>query len=374
MNAIILFFAFGQLDAVAVSQKLLSHFQSVDKVHIRGVFRESIGDPPFISKYAFDFYKRGTSSKYLQKTVELLDGGKPIPPDQFNSFESFTDEFGAYSHSNDPVTGKYMYGFGVLWDGKKSNLGGKTVEINQPLAPLTGNFAFTEVNMPTNPCFSFEELLGISKAELAEGLVGDQKVPLLTLKSAWGLVRIWLDPLLFRPLRVEAERNSKCLQATGVTVEAAQKDKDYKSLVGKVTYSYVYSDKSNANQYPSKVLSKSFSKGILKNEEDIILEQTATYDYELVEPFGKEMQKFLLVSSTAKNGTKFSIDNQPQIAYHLEDGLLVQSANHKFLNQISLTVFGGIGFWQRFFLTLGPLLVTGIMAFWVWHRLRHRIE
>ena len=375
MNTLILLFAFGQMDAAAVSQKLLNHFQSLNNGHIQGSFQVSTGtgNQSFTEKAEFDYYKKGVKAKYLEHNIEIKVKGKQLPQNQFISMEKFTNEFGLFSHNNDPVTGKYRLGGGILWEGKKSTLGVKTIEINRPLAPLTGNFAFTVVNMPTNPCFSFEELLGISKAELSEDQVDGQKAQLLTLRSAWGLVRIWLDPVLFRPIRVESELTGNTLQATGVTVEASQSKLEYKTLSYNRRYFYTYSPGKTILGVPTQIKMVEKSLDLIEGEQREVSEESL-FIYSLVEPFSQSMNKNFIISSTAKNGTKIHINNQPQIAYHLEDGQLVLSANHKFLNQISQTVFGGIGFWQRFFLTLGPLLVTGIMAFWVWHRLRHKIQ
>ncbi len=82
------------------------------------------------------------------------------------------------------------------------------------------------------------------------------------------------------------------------------------------------------------------------------------------------MNDKMVISSTAKDGTTIHLSNQPQIAYHLEGGQLVLSANHTFLNKTSQTVFGSCGFWQRLTLGLVPLILTGSLGLFLWIRWR----
>ena len=156
-------------------------------------------------------------------------------------------------------------------------------------------------------------------------------------------------------------------------MEASQSKLEYKTLSYNRRYFYTYSPGKTILGVPTQIKMVEKSLDLIEGEQREVSEESL-FIYSLVEPFSQSMNKNFIISSTAKNGTKFHIDNQPQIAYHLEDGQLVLSANHKFLNQISQTVFGGIGFWHRFFLTLGPLLVTGLLALWGWRRFSHKIQ
>ena len=121
--------------------------------------------------------------------------------------------------------------------------------------------------------------------------------------------------------------------------------------------------------YPKKVIIKNKNIGSYNNEE-IIGSETNVITYKIIEPWTKDDPSIFRISSTAKNGTPFHLSSHPQIAYHLEEGQLVLSANHKFLNKISQTVFGAPGFWQRLTLILVPLILSTALGFFLWKRWR----
>ncbi len=163
------FLALSQPDAEEVSRKLLLHFQSLEDLHIKGEFQttnSAAGPIEYSSKIVFDFYKHGGKLKYFEKLAEYQTIYEKETIENANEFEYFKNEAGFFNINNDPKTGRFQNGDGLLFDGKSDIIGLKSVYINKPLAPLTGNFAFTVVNMFQNPCYSFEELLQISKAEL----------------------------------------------------------------------------------------------------------------------------------------------------------------------------------------------------------------
>ena len=87
MNTLILLFAFGQMDAAAVSQKLLNHFQSLNNGHIQGSFQVSTGtgNQSFTEKAEFDYYKKGVKAKYLEHNIEIKVKGNQLPQNQFIS-------------------------------------------------------------------------------------------------------------------------------------------------------------------------------------------------------------------------------------------------------------------------------------------------
>ena len=220
---LLLILSLGQPDAEAVSRKLLQHFQSMEDLHIKGEIHLNTNHNAFISKSVFDFYKHGQRLKYFEKLVEFKNDLDEKKTENAHEFEEFKNEFGIFNINNDPKTGQFQIGMGTLFENKNDLLGFKRVYINYPLAPLTGNYAFTEVKMTQNPCYSFEELLQISKAELKEESLDSVACHLLTLTSPWGLVKIWVDPVRFRPLKAETFLTNKTLQSTGETVEISQK-------------------------------------------------------------------------------------------------------------------------------------------------------
>jgi len=366
------FFTLGQPDAQGVSRKLLQHFQSMEDLHIKGETHSSAGPIRYTSKSIFDFYKHGEILKYFEKLAEFQNENDKDKTENAHEFEYFKNEIGVFDINNDPKTGRFQIGDGLLFENKNKLLGFKRVCINGPLAPLTGNFAFTVVNSPQNPCYSFEELLRISKAELKEESLDGVACHLLTLTSPWGLVKIWVDPVRFRPLKAETFLTNKSLQSTGETVEASQKEMNYKTSNIKTTFIYTYDPTETRFQIPLQVRQLQTHNGIAGSEHhEIFLNNLISYT--LVEPFSRSMNSKMVISSTAKNGTPFGLSSHPQIAYHLEEGQLVLSANHKFLNKISQTVFGAPGFWQRLTLILVPLFLSSALGIFLWIRLLHRV-
>ncbi len=370
--SILALLAFAQPDATEVSRKLLKHFQNMEDLHFRGEFHSTDESTKSTEKSVFDFYKKGEKLKYFEKLVELKNENDKDKIENANEFEFFKNEIGVFNINNDPKTGIFHVGTGDLFINNSDIIGLKLVYINKPLVPLTGNYGFTVANSPQNPCYSFEELLQISKAEVKKENLDGVDCQQLTLISPWGLVQIWVDPVLFRPLKAEAHLTNKSLQSTGETVEAAQKNRSYKTLKLKATYFYTYDPKETRFQIPQQVRQIQTETGRIGTEiHDTI--DNCLIRYTLVEPFSSSMNNKMVISSTAKNGTTIHLPNLPQIAYHLEEGQLVLSANHQFLNKISQTVFGGPGFWQRLALILVPLVLTATLGLFLWIRWRPKI-
>ncbi len=367
--SVLIFFALGQQDVEGVSRKLLQHFQSMEDLHIKGELHSSAGPFKYTSKSVFDFFKNGEKLKYFEKLVESQNETDKVKNENVHEFEYYKNESGLFNINNDPKTGQFQIGMGILFENNNDLLGFKRVYINKPLAPLTGNYAFTVVKMTQNPCYSFEELLQISKSEMKEESLEGAACHLLVLTSPWGQVKIWVDPVRFRPLKAETLLTNKSLQSTGETVEVSQKEMNYKTSNIKTTFIYTYDSKETRFQIPLQVRLLQTDSGIAGSEHHEMFDN-CQINYTVVEPFSRSMNSKMVISSTAKNGTPFHLSSHPQIAYHLEEGQLVLSANHKFLNKISQTVFGSPGFWQRLTLILVPLILSTALGLFLWKRWR----
>ncbi len=356
------------VDSRFVSNKLIAHFKGIDSVHIKGTNGYLSEDKKSNSKEEFEFFKKGVDSKYISKTLSEAVNGVELKKSSFISSEKHVNKLGYYALNNDPVTGQFKNGSGILFDTANGWLGQKLVETGFPLSAIMGNFAFTEVNLSKNPFYTFEELIDISKATLSDDTIDKQPVFMLNLKSSWGVVNIWIDKKNYRPVKVESFLDESGLMANGMTVKQGQINSPFKCILTKTTYHFVY----NPNSYLNIPVRINYSQQYTMHPD---AEQESpplffVYHYDTVEPFNSSMNSQFVISSTAKNGTPFHIDNQPQIAYHLEEGQLVLSASHKLLNQISKVTFGTISFWHRLLLSALPIAFLALVGFmfWRWRR------
>ena len=359
----------NQIPNETIVNGLINHFESLDKIQVSGIISDGLKHPES-SDAEFTFYKFGTKAKYIERTVEAPSAKNKEK--YLYSKECYADNGGFFRVQNDPESGNYKEGYGDLYDVKNASTPLKQIEHQLAIAGLGGCFAYSYLKESLSPCYTIRELFSISKFIITDDSVGNAKAYKINTNSSWGTITFWVDINTFKPLLVRSDFKSSGLMPNGLILSAIEKDKPYKTSGTKEEYRYFYDEAFSAD-FPKKIIRGNSQTGLF-NGEEISSEGTIVITYTEFKKLLNRESVIFSISSTAKNGTKFHIDNQPQIAYHLEDGQLVLSANHKFLNQISQTVFGGIGFWHRFFLTLGPLLVTGLLALWGWRRFSHKIQ
>ena len=333
----------------------LTDFYKIGNLHISGKTKTGVDVENEITK--FNYYKNGFKLKLIQTT---------------NTGESsrYSDEKGFYTTYNNKKDdlGKIFNGYGFLYNNANLPIAIKQSESLPALMPLSGSFAQTIVNRSDNPCYSISELLSMSDMVVKEGSLNSKKVYVVELRSTWGLVTIWLDATLYAPLKAESYIVPSCLMATGKTLTQAQKENSYKTIAMRNIFIYEYEGSNNNKKFPSKIFQRTIENGIANETESVLIDFFTTIEYFIFEPLTNSMQNNFTISSTAKNGTPFTISNQPQIAYHLENGQLVLSANHQLLNKISHTVFGGPGFWQRLLVILIPSLLSAGLGYFLWRR------
>ncbi len=311
----------------------------------------------------FSYTANGVRFK-LEESLKFPKESAKHPEIMFSEY--YSDEMGFYtSFANQ--SGNFIKGYGHLFNRKENNLGVIFSGSKNTLLPISGNFAITIANSDENPCYSFEELIKGSNLETKDGLFENKPASILSMQSKWGNLVFWIDKNHKRPFKVESYINKSGVMATGLALEKAQYNSDYKTNFRKDTYIYFYNI-NNPSNFPEEITVHTHEEGLYKNDEEITTDQTILIKYDRQKLSDKPVFENFRISSCAKNGTPFPITNHPQIAYHLEEGHLVLSANHKFLNKISQTVFGSPGFWQRLTLILVPLILSTALGLFLWKR------
>ncbi len=302
--------------------------------------------------------------KYIEFPINVNTKDKL---DAANSFEIYSNPNGHFRVQTDFKTGKIALTDGYFLE-PNNNVQYRLIEMNSALVGLSGYFAYSSLESDLNPCYTLGELFDISKVTVSEERLNQKEASKIVANSTWGTVTFWVDKLSLKPLKIVSVLTGSCKMANGLILSAVEANREYKTIsqTREIDYSY---EPSFSAEYPKQVIIKSINVGSY-NGEEIVGSGTNVITYKTIEKWTKDDASVFRISSTAKNGTPFHLSTHPQIAYHLEDGQLVLSANHQFLNKISQTVFGGPGFWQRLALILIPLVLTAALGLFLWLRWR----
>lgn len=343
--------------------QFVNRFESFDNIHVEGISSGALND--FVTlETEFKFFKSHNKSKYIHFPLNI-DSEEKLA--HANWYEVYSNPNGHFRVQMDFKTKQISLTDGHLLDSNSKNQY-KILEVNNDLVGLSGGFAYSSFQYELNPYYTLRELFDISKISVTDERLNQKDTSKIVAQSSWGTITFWVDKKSLKPWKVVSHCTGSCKMPNGLVLSAVEADREYKTVSMTTEFDYSYDD-SFSKMYPKKVTIKNKNIGFYNNEE-VIGTGINVITYKIIEPWTKDDPSIFRISSTAKNGTPFGLSSHPQIAYHLEEGQLVLSANHKFLNKISQTVFGAPGFWQRLTLILVPLILSTALGLFLWKRWR----